>query len=139
MTNFVQKAVLNNIDWCKRVCETHGMKHISKENVWGLLEKAPTYYPEIITANRDSPLDEINFFLKNGKVSSVKDSYANLNLKPLGFEILFEAEWIYHEPLSNRGQVNKWRIITTDRELEQWTTVSGLDTIIKSEYQNKRC
>jgi hypothetical protein len=33
---------------------------------------------------------------------SMKDSFANLELAASGYEVLFEAHWIWHEPLDDR-------------------------------------
>ncbi|WP_409275908.1 hypothetical protein V1499_10080 [Neobacillus sp. SCS-31] len=132
MNNLVDRAVKNNIAWCGIVCDSHGIAGISKENLWGLLSKAPPFYPEIITPSKNVTIEELVYFIENGKVSSIKDSYANIDLAPLGFKILFEAEWISHASLSNQEPIQtNWRVISTEEDLAQWATTSELDGVIK--------
>ncbi|KAB2333352.1 hypothetical protein F7731_15985 [Cytobacillus depressus] len=128
----VDQAVLNNIAWCRIVCDTHGISGISKENLWGLLSKAPTFYPEIITASKNVTIEELKYFIENGEVSSIKDSYANHDMARFGFNILFEAEWIYHASVSELEPIQtNWRVITTEKDLAQWTITSELECVIK--------
>ncbi|AZB44015.1 hypothetical protein CEF21_17780 [Bacillus sp. FJAT-42376] len=132
MKSFLSKAILNNIDWCRIVSESHGAIAASADSVWGLYSKAPDFYPEIISFCRDADLAEVNDFIKKGHVSSMKDSYADLNLSPLGFEILFEAEWIYQEPAAHRVALQSgWKVIATEHDLQKWTLTNGLENVIK--------
>ncbi|MFJ8263563.1 hypothetical protein ACIQ4I_16750 [Rummeliibacillus sp. NPDC094406] len=134
MRSKIDLAVLNNIAWCQIICITHGIVGISKKNIWGLHSKAPTFYPEVITSDKRATIEEVKYFIENGKVSSIKDSYANLNLTPLGFDILFEAEWIVHEPILDFEPIQtNWRIITTEKDLKKWNGASELENVIKSE------
>lgn len=134
MRSKIDRAVLNNIAWCQIVCVTHGIVGVSKENIWGLHSKAPTFYPEVITSNKYATIEEIKYFIENGKVSSIKDSYANLDLTPLDFDILFEAEWMVHAPVFDFDPIpTNWRIVSTEKDLKKWTDASGLENVIKSE------
>lgn len=128
----VDRAVRNNIAWCEMVCDTHGIEYFWKENLWGLLTEAPPFYPEVITVNRKATMEEYKFFGEKGKVSSVKDSYAHLDLSPYGFKKLFAAEWIYYAPISDTEALEtKWSVISTERDLAYWTLQSGLIDVIK--------
>ncbi|PKR85265.1 hypothetical protein [Heyndrickxia camelliae] len=128
----LNKAVLNNIAWCRLVCHTHGIDCVWRGNLWGMHKEAPSFYPEVITANMDTTMAELEYFIKNGNVRSVKDSYANLNLSPLGFKKFFDAEWIFHPPVTGMDapQTN-WRAITSQQDLVEWTSQSGLADVIK--------
>jgi len=124
MLSKTDRAVLNNIDWCHIVCVTHGIVGISKANIWGLHSKAPTFYPEVITSNKYATIEEVKYFIENGKVASIKDSYANLDLTPLGFDILFEAEWIFHESVSDFELIQtNWRIVTAEEDFKKWIVI----------------
>lgn len=128
----VERAVLNNVAWCGMVCAAHGINPYFKENLWGLHSKAPTFYPEIITTSRNATIEEVKSFIENGEVSSIKDSFANLNLIPIGFKILFEAEWIFHPSVPDLEPLETpWHVITTEKDLTQWTITSGLEDVIK--------
>lgn len=136
----VEKAILNNIAWCGVVCDTHGINCFWRGNLWGMLTEAPSFYPGVISANMEATMAELGYFIDNGRVSSIKDSYANLDLSPFGFKKLFDAEWIWHPPVSsNKSPQTKWRVITNERDLVQWTSKSGLTDVIKPnllEYEN---
>lgn len=124
-------AVLNNIIWCGIVCEMHGITHASSENIWGLQSQAPIYYPDIITSNKDVTAQQVINFIENREILSIKDSYANVDLGPFGYKILFEAEWIYHSTISNFEQIpSKWRVIKTSKELKKWTSAYELEKVI---------
>lgn len=138
LISIVEKAVLNNISWCKHVCETHGITYHTKENICGLSSKAPTFYPEIITANSRATSGVVNEFNGKGKVLSVKDSFANLDLSAFGFDILFEAEWIFHEPVPNdKPFPSTWRVVTTKDELAIWASSCDLENVIRPELLKK--
>ncbi|MBB3113108.1 hypothetical protein FHS18_005211 [Paenibacillus phyllosphaerae] len=128
----VDYAVLNNIIWCGIVCETHGLTPISSERIWGLLSKAPELYPDIITSSRQVTSDEVNNFIGNREVISIKDSFANLNMVPYGFEVLFDAEWICHDPVAGGDPVHtEWAVVSTEEDFAKWTYASGLQEVLK--------
>lgn len=128
----LEDAVLNNIAWCGMVCETHGLVQISSERIWGLHAKAPELYPDIITSSRQATSDEVNTFIGNREVFSIKDSFANLNLVPYGFKVLFDAEWIRHEPVAGGAPVQtEWTVVSTKEDFAKWSNASGLQNILK--------
>ncbi|MDP5277187.1 hypothetical protein [Chengkuizengella axinellae] len=138
MNTLIDQAVKNNIAWCEIVCDSHGVAHTSKEHLWGVFSKAPKYYPELITKSKYSSVEDINNYINKVTVSSIKDSFANLNLSPLGFEILFNAKWIFHEGVhDSRSLHDKWRVINTEKDLKKWTISSGLVDIIKPDILNE--
>lgn len=130
----IDKAVLNNILWCGIVCNLHGLTQASSEHVWGLLSKAPEFYPDIITSSRHATSEEIMDFIGKREVFSIKDSFANLDMVPFGFEILFEAKWIYHAPVTDVGFVQEeWSVVTKEKDLTRWALANGLQKVIKSD------
>ncbi|GGE50922.1 hypothetical protein GCM10011391_32150 [Pullulanibacillus camelliae] len=133
MNQRLQKAVLNNISWCSFVCDTHEIKQTATENLWGTLSKAPAFYPDLITKNSHVTENDVWGFINNRKVGSIKDSFATLNLSAMGFKVLLEAEWIYHEPLSERESTEplQWQIIAAETELSKWTALQGSTNSLK--------
>ncbi|WP_029191943.1 hypothetical protein [Paenibacillus elgii] len=128
----VDNAVLNNIAWCGIVCESHGLIPISSERVWGLLSKAPELYPDIITSSRHTTSDEVHSFIGNREIFSIKDSFANLNMVPYGFTVLFDAEWICHDPVADVDHVqSEWTVVSSEEDLAKWTCASGLQKVLK--------
>ncbi|WP_282940943.1 hypothetical protein [Paenibacillus sp. RC67] len=133
MKSQVDVAVLNNIIWCGIVCDTHEIAQTSKGHVWGLLSKAPIFYPDIITLNRNVTIEDVKDFIGTREITSIKDSYANLDMSSFGFKILLEAEWIYHAPVTDVELIHtSWRVITTEKDLLQWTFANGTENVIKS-------
>ncbi|MFC5602673.1 hypothetical protein [Sporosarcina koreensis] len=129
----MDKAVENNIAWCELVCAAYGKRSYTTERVWGLHTTAPTYYPELITTKRSTTETDIIEFLKLDHVGSIKDSYATLQLEPYGYQMLFEAEWIWHPALiEQESKRSQWNIVRTEKEFERWTKMTGLENSIPS-------
>jgi hypothetical protein len=129
----VDQAVENNITWCQLVCDAYGKRSFTTENVWGLHTTAPTYYPELITTKRTSKEIDILEYLKLDHVGSMKDSYAALQLGPYGYEMLFEAEWIYHPAfIEQESERYEWNIVQTETEFKRWTEMTGLENSLPS-------
>ncbi|KRE36365.1 hypothetical protein [Paenibacillus sp. Soil724D2] len=130
----IETAVLNNILWCGIVCDLHGLTQTSNEYVWGLLSKAPEFYPDIITTSKHATNEEVKDFAGKREVFSIKDSFAKLDMVPFGFKILFEAKWIYHAPITDVDFVQEeWTVVTTEKDLAKWVLASGLQKVIKSD------
>lgn len=68
---------------------------------WLALRRSPPFYPDAVSLT-ERPRDILaGIDLSPG--CSVKDSFATLDLAPAGFEVLFDAEWIYREPVESPG------------------------------------
>ncbi|MDQ0112016.1 hypothetical protein [Paenibacillus harenae] len=51
---------------------------------------------------------------------------------PYGFEILFEAKWIYHAPVTDVDFVQaEWSAVTNEKDLTQWVLANGLQKVIR--------
>jgi hypothetical protein len=134
MDKRIEQAVLNNINWCGIVCNSQDIRQRTREHVWGLLSKAPPFYPDIITSSRNATVEEVDDFIGGRDISSIKDSYANLDLSLLGFKILFEAEWIYHNAISDITSMDTgWKRVKTEKDLTKWTIRHGLENVIRPE------
>jgi hypothetical protein len=134
MMDRVDAAVQNNIAWCGTVCDTHGIAQAAHSHVWGVLSKAPAFYPDIISSSRNATTADVQAFAGRRDILSIKDSYANLDLSPFGFDILFEAEWIYRDSISvSRPARASWRLIATEKDLMSWTHANGLQDVIKAD------
>lgn len=132
MNTHIDTAVLNNIIWCGIVSKTHGVGHHSKGHAWGLLSEAPPFYPDIITKSKYVTTQEVVDFIGDKHISSIKDSFSNLAMEPFGFKVLFDAEWIYHPPVSDSESVETvWRVITNEEDLSRWNFAHGSEGIIR--------
>ena len=129
----MQQAVDNNIAWCQLVSAAYDKQSFTTDKVWGLQTIAPPYYPELITSSSTTTEEDILDFLKLDHIGSVKDSYAALHLLPFGFQMLFEAEWIYFPACDKKeSEPYQWKLVRTEKEFEQWTKMNGLENSIPS-------
>ncbi|TYP74861.1 hypothetical protein [Paenibacillus methanolicus] len=129
-------AVQNNIAWCAAVCDLYGVAHNPEEQLWGTLAPAPPFYPDLITATADATTEDVRRWLTTRDINGLKDSYAKLDMAKLGFRLLFEAEWIMHEPSADlRASVDEpaWTIVANERELARWAAAADMPHLMKPE------
>jgi len=95
----VAAAVYNNVVWCDAVCRALGCDTAMTDGLWVNHSPSPPYYSNAVTMDRDAQAAQL------GRVRSmlsgllprpwtIKDGFHVLDLAPLAFEVLFEAEWI---------------------------------------------
>jgi hypothetical protein len=127
-------AVQNNACWCDIVCRSHGLPTVLSEQVWIAPEGSPPLYPDAVTL---APRLAADFVLRRIDTSpgcSVKDSFADLDLSPHGFTVLFDARWLFRGPVSPRTRARLgWQLIISDDDLERWAVAAGLEGIIRPE------
>jgi len=94
-------AARNNARWCNAVCFAHGKSGRFLEHMWVNAEAVPRFYPNAVTLSAaDRDIDEqrqtVRILLKSHIPGrwSVKDSFHALDIARLGFDVLFEANWI---------------------------------------------
>ncbi|MET0772397.1 MAG: hypothetical protein ABWZ82_04875 [Candidatus Limnocylindrales bacterium] len=129
-------AVHNNAAWCDAVCRAQGAETAWVDGLWVNLHPAPPYYSNAVTTDpreTRSQEDRLRRMLGSAlpRPWSVKDGFHVLDLAPLGFRILFEAQWI-HLPAGPRlddgraapadGALDdvEWSAVTSIAELEDW-------------------
>lgn len=126
--NHVALAARNNALWCDAVCRAHGGDTMLTEHVWFNRVSSPPFYPNVDTLTPDgvpAQLDAIRTLLATNLPHGwgVKDSFCTLDLAPLGFNRLFEAEWLWRKPepvLENPLPDVTWTILQTHAELVRW-------------------
>src|SRR5215467_2729989 len=93
-------AAHNNALWCDAVCRAHDRPGEFHEALWFTRLGAPRFYPDAVTLGglEAAPAQTGAIATLVGSTRqrewSVKDSFQSLDLKSLGFEPLFDAEWI---------------------------------------------
>lgn len=91
-------AARNNAEWCDAVCRAHGLPGEFGAGVWSSARRTPPLYPDAVSLTPEvSAADLVARVDTASPGCSVKDSFACLDLAPLGFEVLFEAQWV-HRP-----------------------------------------
>jgi len=126
-------AARNNAAWCDSVCRAHGRPGEFQPGFWINRQPVPRFYPNVVTTSTSAEgghekaqLDAIHALLEAGLPGAwcVKDSFCLLDLAPLGFRILFEAQWVHHPPARPRpGVVTsdvRWLQVRREEELVCW-------------------
>lgn len=124
----IKFAALNNALWCDAVCRAHGGDTMLTEHVWFNRVNSPPFYPNVDTLTKDGRAAQLGVIqsLMESPLSGgwgVKDSFCTLDLAPLGFRPLFEAQWIWRDPeptLKNLLPDAGWTVIRTPAELARW-------------------
>jgi hypothetical protein len=88
-------AIRDNAAWCDLVCRTHGIGTRVTAQAWTADRRTPMYYPDAVTLVPELDVGELLGRIDRSPGCSIKDSYATLDLAGEGFQVLFEAEWIY--------------------------------------------
>ncbi|MEV0113692.1 hypothetical protein AB0H77_10670 [Streptomyces sp. NPDC050844] len=125
----VRAAVRNNAEWCDAVCRAHAVPGEFGGEAWTSARRTPPLYPDAVTLTPDaSPADVVSRVDTGSPGCSVKDSYARLDLAPLGFDVLFEAQWI-HRPadkaVMSPSPYVSWAPLADADALPAWETAWG--------------
>ena len=116
-------AATNNAHWCDLVCRLHGAPGRFMGSVWVSSGAVPPLYPNLVTTT-DHParnLAEVTRLVADapGRTLAVKDSFGRLELAPLGFSLLFDAEWFWR-PASPLLAPSSWPRLTSNTDLAAW-------------------
>ncbi|WP_374687341.1 hypothetical protein [Promineifilum sp.] len=94
----VKQAARNNALWCDAVCRAHGRPGEFHAGLWLNRRPTPRFYSNAITLSSKDRAGQrawIALLLAERPSFSVKDSFAALDLSGLGFDVLFEATWLW--------------------------------------------
>lgn len=137
-TALLDAAALNNALWCDAVCRTHGRPGAFGPLLWETMLGAPRLYPDIVTlagpAWAAAQHEAIAALVEGGRPGSwaIKDSHAALDLSPLGFRPLFDAQWISHpRAASGDTAMLRWRAVMDAADLAVWNGAWGEDAPFK--------
>jgi hypothetical protein len=99
-SNITALAAYNNATWCDAVCRAHDRPGEFQETLWLTRLGTPRFYPDAVTTSgveaAPAQLKAIADLIGSTRRREwfVKDSFHCLRLNSLGFEPLFDAEWI---------------------------------------------
>ena len=126
----VRLAARNNALWCDAVCHAHGVPGEFLATVWLNRSVPPPFHPNLIVVSdsgvQDITLEHIRDLMSLPLAAnwSVKDSFFNLELGPLGFDPLFQATWIWRETgvgtASGVSTDVRWSRVTASEDLANW-------------------
>ena len=123
----VARAARNNAQWCDAVCRLHGITGTFSDDAWTSPVRTPSHYPDAVTLRRSVDPAGVLDRADASRGCSVKDSFAELDLSPWGFEILFEATWIQRIAGTHRGAAGarQWGHVRDDQTLAAWEAARG--------------
>jgi hypothetical protein len=121
-------CLANSVHWYESVFRSHGLSWARARGLWSSAGRAPPYHSNVLTLTPEGGEDQIVAIealgASLGCPFTVKDSFACLDLAALGFEPLFDAEWIWRQPRSAcpppLGAPGAWRRVDSASELERW-------------------
>jgi hypothetical protein len=88
-------AARNNAEWCDLVARSQGLTGTRwAADAWTSPARTPPLYPDAVTLVPDPSVPDLLARIDATAGCSVKDSFASCDLRPHGFRVLFEAEWI---------------------------------------------
>ncbi len=97
-------AARNNALWCDAMARAHGAAGAFVAGAWINPQPAPRFHPNLVTLDGAAERDDHRHAILHLKDTApapgwaAKDSFAALDLAPLGFHLLFEASWIHRPP-----------------------------------------
>lgn len=117
-------AARNNAEWCAAVSRSGHFR----DAVWCSPHRTPPLYPDAVTLTPAATPAEVLAGVDTAAPGcSVKDSFAELDLAPAGFEVLFEAQWIHRpaapaSPTTPTTTTNRleWDELEAPGELPAW-------------------
>jgi hypothetical protein len=129
MSDAATRCVRNSLHWYEAVFRAHGLSGRIADGLWLSHDDPPPYHSRAMTLER-SPVDAQVAALRELRAElpapwSIKDSFAALDLEPLGFEPLFDAQWISRDPSPlprSSGGDEVWRRVTSLAERDPWET-----------------
>jgi hypothetical protein len=126
----VELAVLNNTRWYEAIFEAHGLASEVDGRVWLSHQTAPPFHSNLVVLSPSTSQSDIEAYVAALEMVprpggwSLKDSYACLDLSSLGFTPLFQAEWIWRDPVPtgthDTASGLAWARVSTATELREW-------------------
>jgi hypothetical protein len=122
-------AARNNAAWCDAMARLHGAAGVFVAAAWINRQPAPRFYPNLVTLDgphqtrtHRAALDQL---LHSPPAAgwAAKDSFAALDLGAMGFDLLFEAQWI-HRPAGAFAAAGAQRV-TSAAMLAAWAQAWG--------------
>jgi len=119
-------AILDNARWCDLVAALNGVTGRFEADAWTCPKRPPPMYPDAVTLEPDASAERVLARIDASAGSSVKDSFATLDLTPYGYAVLFDAGWIARDATRVRGRGPlRWQRVTRPSELRSWATDHG--------------
>jgi hypothetical protein len=124
-------AIDDNIGWCGAVCAAHGADEDISSVAWTNLRPSPPFYPNIITREPGTQTGILKVIerltaLAIPKGWGIKDSFCDLALADIGFELVLKGSWFGGVPTRAPKQPdNRWKKVASSKDLLRWEMAWG--------------
>ena len=125
----IAAAARDNARWCNAVCRAHGGSTHLDAAIWRNTAPSPQFYPNVITLRAGAQSIAVDAVRelgpRLGPAWAVKDSFADLDLRAVGFDPLFEASWLWRDaalavPQEAPAEAVRWERAAVPSELAEW-------------------
>ena len=144
----LQIAVLNNVRWYEDLFAAHGLASQTDSLVWQSRETAPRFHSNLVVRSPSVTREHVQAYAAGIESRprpegwSLKDSYACLDLAELGYSLLFEADWIWRDPVPPGEEPFRsrlaWTRVSTPAALAAWERAWAGDTRNETGSQDQR-
>lgn len=124
----VPAAAANNAAWCNLVCRAAGQPTTLRPGLWSTPRRSPDAHPDAVTLRPGIAAAAVLAAIDDSPGATVKDSFADLDLAPHGYDVLFEAEWLARPPVSPAIPELAWQVVDRDT-MPVWLAVQGSQAI----------
>ncbi len=118
----VQAAAHNNAEWCAAMSRSHGVEGAFGPQIWAAPSRTPLFHPDAVTLVPGADGTALAARIDTTRPgASVKDSFADLDLRAAGFHLLFEAQWIHRPPRAPSAPPKlHWTVADDPDTLRAW-------------------
>ncbi len=119
----ITAAARNNAAWYQAMFRAHGLPDDILPGVWLSRSRPPPYHSNLvaISDSQNDVMTHVRGLMDLPLNWTLKDSFHTLELGGLGFEVLFEATWIWREAgLHDGSQTPGWSRISSPTEMLAW-------------------
>lgn len=120
------QAARNNALWCDAVCRANDAPGEFHPSIWLNRHAVPPFYSNAVTLTAGGAAQQVALIAELAAARrsfSVKDSFSALDLRPLGFHILFEATWLWRAadlPALGAPPGLSWSVVRDAAALGRW-------------------
>lgn len=111
-------AANNNADLCSAIMKSHGIRFLRDEELYVSLDSPPPKYPWLITLLPQASA-RAKKICQTRPLGAVKDSFSHLDCAEIGFEVMFEASWIWRNA-EHSLLPQHWGRISNPQTLLEW-------------------
>jgi hypothetical protein len=117
----LRAAVDASVSWYEELFAVHGVDHTVADGIWCALGPPPPLHSAAKSVHPGASSDRALAAAAAFEHCSIADSFASLKLP--GFELLFQARWLFHDPpasYTSRPPLG-WEPVRSAAELAVWT------------------